>query len=43
MKSVEQYLKETSLLDYSSPNIQELIIERQWKDNGCIYSFEADI
>ncbi|WP_245858164.1 transglutaminase-like domain-containing protein [Massilicoli timonensis] len=48
MKSVEQYLKETSLLDYSSPNIQELIIERQWKDMDAyirlkqIYDFIRD-
>lgn len=48
MKSVEQYLKETLLLDYSCPNIQELIIERQWKDMDAysrmkqIYDFIRD-
>ena len=45
---MEQYLKETLLLDYSCPNIQELIIERQWKDMDAysrmkqIYDFIRD-
>ena len=26
-----EYLKETQMLDYSHPNIQKLIYDKQWK------------
>ena len=30
--SMEKYLRETKMLDYSSENIQQLIRERSWND-----------
>ncbi len=35
---MEQYLKETKMLDYSNKNIQQLIEKRNWKE---MYSFEC--
>ena len=29
---IDKYLKETCMLDYSNPEIQELIQKKQWKE-----------
>lgn len=45
---MEKYLKETSLLDFSNPKIQQLIKDRKWKDLEefqrikAIYNFVRD-
>lgn len=45
---MEQYLKETRMLDYSNESIQELIEKRKWKEMDCfdclksIYNFVRD-
>lgn len=45
---MEQYLRETSMLDFSAPNIQKLISDRQWKSIEVssrikqIYNFVRD-
>ena len=45
---MEQYLRETSMLDFSAPNIQQLISDRQWKSIEVssrikqIYNFVRD-
>ena len=45
---MEQYLKETPMLDFSMPNIQKLISDRRWKSIEVynrikqIYNFVRD-
>jgi len=45
---MDQYLKETTMLDFSNPNIQDLIKTKRWKDQNsfdrlkAIYNFIRD-
>lgn len=38
---MENYLKETKILDYTHPSIQELVERRQWKDFDTTYRIKG--
>ena len=38
---METYLKETKILDYTHPSIQELVERRQWKDFDTTYRIKG--